>query len=765
LQKINVAALLEELARPDLSFEDRAFLTEQLTAYERLITENPLQRYIPHPKQVRFHTARTTIKAFLGGNRSGKTTAGIVDDLIQAVDEGCLPAELREFKKWQPPFFCRILTPDFTSTMEGVVFEAIREWVPRSQLKGGGWDKAYNKQLRRLDFKNGSVFEFMTYEQALDKFGGAARIHFDSPPQRSVRSPLRRGASTVEARRSVETARRVQDSEWASLLGISTTAATRRCLHDDEDSSPADDKGRHVAAPHRNLNPEVHPEPLLELIGWTLSDGSVVKNANKIVVYQSITRYPENCARIELLLHAAGAQFHYADRPYPPAGRVRRFVITGDIARQIRWLVGSPKRLRPEFVASLGERGAMAVLRGLLDGDGCRLPTRWEYTSVDRDLADGVAMLAVITGHRANVRSYEQRGKPVYKVKGLTGRDRVTDFKRRTEPTASAGVWCPQTTNGTWVARRNGTAFITGNTWMFDDVYEKRYEPNVTVVEVATDENPHINKEAMEEFFATLTPEEVEARRKGRFVHFGGLVLAMFDDDESLVDELVPNHHGDLGRPLELKGQEILVGIDPGIVRGGVVWVAVDRDQHMLVFHELYPKNQTVPQIAADIKAVNAYYGIRDDEVTYIIDPSGRNRALTNAINVQTEFSNEGIPTVPGQNDRVTGVLQLRRRLTARPAALKVTRNCLNWLREKGRWRVSEDEETSEDKAEGDSFKTAGPDHLMDPTRYVAMARVWGPALDDFMRRRRSAYQPNYEPPWEPDPPMHGDFGPMGSMS
>ena len=26
-------------------------------------------------------------------------------------------------------------------------------------------------------------------------------------------------------------------------------------------------------------------------------------------------------------------------------------------------------------------------------------------------------------------------------------------------------IWCPQTNNGTWIARRNGTIFITGNSY------------------------------------------------------------------------------------------------------------------------------------------------------------------------------------------------------------------------------------------------------------------------------------------------------------
>jgi phage terminase large subunit-like protein len=143
----------------------------------------------PHPKQHAFLSSRAQIKAFLGGNQSGKTTAGILDDLIQALDEDILPDRLKPYKKWKPPFRCRIITPDFTGTMEGVVFEKLREWIPRSQLEGGEWAKAYSKQNRKLRFRNGSWFDFMTFEQDLDKFGGTTlhRIHYDEEPPEPIR--------------------------------------------------------------------------------------------------------------------------------------------------------------------------------------------------------------------------------------------------------------------------------------------------------------------------------------------------------------------------------------------------------------------------------------------------------------------------------------------------------------------------------------------------------------------------------------------------
>jgi phage terminase large subunit-like protein len=160
-----------------------------LTEYEHALRQNPLLGYEPHAKQVVFHESKKSLKAFLGGNRSGKTTAGILDDLIQAIPRESVPAHLLPFKKWDPPFHCRIIVPDFTSTLEGVIFHKLREWAPKGELAGGRFDKAYEKTTRKLSFKCGSTFDFLTFEQDLDKFGGAAkhRIHYDEEPPLNIR--------------------------------------------------------------------------------------------------------------------------------------------------------------------------------------------------------------------------------------------------------------------------------------------------------------------------------------------------------------------------------------------------------------------------------------------------------------------------------------------------------------------------------------------------------------------------------------------------
>lgn len=173
-----------------LSPLERERVAEELRNLEEQYRQNPLLGYYPHGKQMEFHAPPfVPLRAFFGGNRSGKTTATMVDSILQLVDRELVPAHLQAFKRWDAPCYIRCVTPDLTNTLEGVVLQKFREWCPRGQLKGGSFDRAYDKVQRVLRFKNESWIQFFSNDQDLDKFGGAAlhRVVYDEEPREDVR--------------------------------------------------------------------------------------------------------------------------------------------------------------------------------------------------------------------------------------------------------------------------------------------------------------------------------------------------------------------------------------------------------------------------------------------------------------------------------------------------------------------------------------------------------------------------------------------------
>lgn len=131
--------------------------------------------YEPHEKQIDFHSSTANGRLYAGGNRSGKTTGGVVEDIWWAT--GRHPY----FKTPPPPTHGRVIGVDFVNGIEKILRPQFGQWLPLSELKGGSWDKAYSKELKTLTLENGSTIEFMSYDQDLDKFAGTSRdyIHFD----------------------------------------------------------------------------------------------------------------------------------------------------------------------------------------------------------------------------------------------------------------------------------------------------------------------------------------------------------------------------------------------------------------------------------------------------------------------------------------------------------------------------------------------------------------------------------------------------------
>lgn len=497
---------------------EREVALDRLASWSRLVEGNPLLGWEPFGGQAEFLGCgrvggRVSVKLAHAGNQAGKTEVGVVDDLIQCVDRDVLPGWLVGFKQWEPPFRCRVVTMDLEGTLFGVMLPKFQGLVPREQLVGGSWERAFDRSNRVLRFKNGSMVQFMSASQDREKHQGATldRVHFD-------------------------------------------------------------------------------------------------------------------------------------EEPPPPNG------------------YGIYRESRMRVVA--------------------------------------------------------RRGQIMFTMTPLAG---------------------------------------AGMTWTYDEVFERRGELDTACFQWSMYDNPFLQREAVDAELASIkSDKERQARINGDFVAFRGRVLEEFDPDVHVVS---PPSRG------ALKGLEVLVGYDPGIRRGGVVWCAFDRDNEMLVFDELYPEGLSVGQISEQMKAKNAFWGVRPSYV--VIDPASRIRDMTNAREtVMSELQRLGWYVVAGQNDRLAGILELKGRLEA--DRLKVSSACVNWLREADRWLVASDEETAEGRpksSKGVSFSTLGPDHLMDPTRYVALERGYFRSPDEVKGPVRAQWVPGRAPDLSGVRLPSGDVPPLGSMS
>jgi len=149
----------------------------------KLQAERPnIYGYMPHDKQIQFHSASRRHRLYIGGNRSGKTTGGIAEDIMWLT--GRHPYR----KVPQGGVRGRIVGVDFIQGVEKILKPEMMRWVPVSDLRGNSWSDAYDVQERTLHFENGSFVEFMSYDQDVDKFAGTSRhfVHFDEEPPEDI---------------------------------------------------------------------------------------------------------------------------------------------------------------------------------------------------------------------------------------------------------------------------------------------------------------------------------------------------------------------------------------------------------------------------------------------------------------------------------------------------------------------------------------------------------------------------------------------------
>jgi phage terminase large subunit-like protein len=179
---------------------------QRLAELRRVFQENPLERYnnpaLPkvHKKQIEFHAIKAPplgVKALIAANRSGKTVACVVDDIIQLVPDELVPDHLKPYKKWHEPIVIWIGAPKNDTHFKNTV-PLLRKFIPKAALVDGKFEKSFKSQpAPELRLANGSSVAFKTYDQDLDAWASAEvhRVHWDEEPNTSKSAELRSEAS------------------------------------------------------------------------------------------------------------------------------------------------------------------------------------------------------------------------------------------------------------------------------------------------------------------------------------------------------------------------------------------------------------------------------------------------------------------------------------------------------------------------------------------------------------------------------------------
>ena len=199
-----------------------------------------------------------------------------------------------------------------------------------------------------------------------------------------------------------------------------------------------------------------------------LSDGHIIHD-KYIGISQSLEVNKHKCGRIKSRLNILRADYkeHIATREYNGKPyRMMNLTIKGWVAD--KFLEIFPLKNIPGDIMDWSDRALGALLRGFIGGDGHKRDDgRTVIVQKDYDRISMLQAIAVKLGYTARLTRRKGGTWNLFLTNRTYRGLRGTNGKGTTitKELYSGIVWCPQTPLNTFVARRNGSVFITGNTF------------------------------------------------------------------------------------------------------------------------------------------------------------------------------------------------------------------------------------------------------------------------------------------------------------
>lgn len=236
---------------------------------------------------------------------------------------------------------------------------------------------------------------------------------------------------------------------------------------------------------------KVYSDELVELVGWIVTEGCYEKGRkgkfSKISVSQN--RGP-HADRIRNCLNAL--KFVFSEKANSKNNI--SFRISAEDSRIIKNILPE-KNLNMEFILNLTTDQRRLLIETMIDGDGWRTGQYKRYAQKCKQHVDLLQILCALSGIRSNYHFKENvisYGKPTsyYVVNLFTKTKNVARVeninfhggKNNGRKSGQVGkgkenhpnfpvepyndrIWCPETEFGSFVARRNGTVYLTGNSY------------------------------------------------------------------------------------------------------------------------------------------------------------------------------------------------------------------------------------------------------------------------------------------------------------
>jgi ribonucleoside-triphosphate reductase len=206
----------------------------------------------------------------------------------------------------------------------------------------------------------------------------------------------------------------------------------------------------------------------IRLLAWVIAEGTSEnpkfkhRQCGRITLYQS--EYSNKSKFDEIISLLKGFAFKFSIRDSRPAlGFSTKMIrLNADSSREVHSYFDEVYDIKhiPHELFSMNQNQARLFLDTYLKADGhegCKIAT------TDKRVLDGLEHLCVLAGYGFSVSERKPTigKKPIFILRLIKHQE--TYIQRVEEVDYSGTIWCPTTVNQTFVARRAGKVFITGN--------------------------------------------------------------------------------------------------------------------------------------------------------------------------------------------------------------------------------------------------------------------------------------------------------------
>lgn len=205
---------------------------------------------------------------------------------------------------------------------------------------------------------------------------------------------------------------------------------------------------------------EVFDDDFVRMAGWVLTEGWYHKQCpSGVFASQSAQANPDHVQEIRELivrLQARGlAAYEHSPRDHG-WGPICTFYFGMGLGDRLRAVLPG-KRLTAAFLTQLTAAQLEILYEVLQKGDGTK--SSRIFSQKDESFTDAFQMLCAMLGKRSRKR---KNGVCFHTTPYLASKCWANGLISEKE-NYSGDVWCPTTRNGTWMARRNGLTYWTGN--------------------------------------------------------------------------------------------------------------------------------------------------------------------------------------------------------------------------------------------------------------------------------------------------------------